>query len=61
VPFDASDDKSTLTNKMAHALDGLIFNARDLVRDTEGKPSASNQILEISQFNLMGHVYLLET
>jgi NAD(P)-dependent dehydrogenase (short-subunit alcohol dehydrogenase family) len=69
VPFDATDDKSIIAKKIVGALppsnsnetfDGLLFNAGGQCKDTEGKPSGPNQILDLVQVNLMGHVHLLE-
>ena len=41
-------------------LDGLLFNAGGLGHDTSGKPTGPNQILDMYQINILGHIHLLE-
>jgi NAD(P)-dependent dehydrogenase (short-subunit alcohol dehydrogenase family) len=66
VPFDGSASKATIATKILGALpndekiDGLIFNAGGPGHDKTGKAGGPNNVLDIFQINLIGHIHLLE-
>jgi len=65
VPFNASADKATIskivdTLPKEEKLDGLIFNAGGVGHEaTPGKATGPNNVIDMVQINLLGHVHLL--
>jgi NAD(P)-dependent dehydrogenase (short-subunit alcohol dehydrogenase family) len=71
VPFDASASKETIATQITAGLlvpsssdekiDGLIFNAGGMGFDNSGLATGPNNVLDMFQINLMGHIHLLDT
>ena len=64
VHFDATESQSNIVQSMETAellpLNGLIMNAGGLGDDVVCQPSGPNNILDMYQFNVIGHLQLLE-
>ena len=64
VPFDASDDQTTIAQKALNniqepAIHGLILSEGEVGNAKSIDPMGSNHILEMVQINLVGHTLLL--
>lgn len=64
VLFDASDSKESIGLKLSlpqdERFDSILFNAGGMGHDSSGKPIPPNQVLDMYQINLLGHIHLLE-
>jgi NAD(P)-dependent dehydrogenase (short-subunit alcohol dehydrogenase family) len=64
VHFDATEPKAEIVQSIEAAqlmpLNGLIMNAGGLGDDTVGTPTGPNNILDMYQYNVIGHIQLLE-
>lgn len=63
VHFDASqsrDEIATIVRDLAEPLNGIVLNAGGFGHDKTRKPVGPNQVLDIHQINLIGHIQLVE-
>lgn len=64
VLFEASDSKESIADKFSlpkeERLDSILFNAGGMGNDASGKPTPPNQVVDMYQINLLGHIHLLE-
>jgi len=64
VLFEASDSKEYIARKLSlpkdERFDSILFNAGGMGNDASGKPTPPNQVLDMYQMNLLGHIHLLE-
>ena len=64
VHFEASDSKESIARKFSlpqeERFDSILFNAGGMGHDASGKPTPPNQVLDMYQINLLGHIHLLE-
>lgn len=64
IHFDASassqDIVAAFTTLSGAKLDGVVMNAGGIGHDSSGLPVAPNQVLDVHQINIIGHIQLLE-
>lgn len=64
VLFEAADSREDITKAISlpkdEQFDGILFNAGGMGHDSSGQPVGPNNVVDMYQINLLGHIHLLD-